>query len=200
MEREHSIYSFWPCFMRYYNFRAFNLHEKPDLLYCQMLQEWTRHRLCSRTLLAGWNWGIFASAVVSTAIAHVSGLVSMPIIAGVPQRAQAQELETTQTQVESWHMQTCHLPPYGKDLLRPPSLPHAESPDHSLLNSQQPHPLPGDFWGGTEVDNRCSAQAGRLREVHRHERDVALWLLVVVSVVFLAQNWAGFPDPLALSS
>lgn len=25
-------------------------------------------------------------------------------------------------------------------------------------------------------------------------------MVVVVSAVFLAQNWAGFPDPLALSS
>jgi len=34
MEREYSIYSFWPCFTLYYIFRAFNLHEKPDLRYC----------------------------------------------------------------------------------------------------------------------------------------------------------------------
>lgn len=34
MERECSIYSFWPHFQMYYNFRAFNLHKKPVLLYC----------------------------------------------------------------------------------------------------------------------------------------------------------------------
>lgn len=34
IEGEYSIYSFWTCFMMYYNFRGFNLHEKPDLLYC----------------------------------------------------------------------------------------------------------------------------------------------------------------------
>lgn len=41
MEREYSISGFWPCFMMYYNFKAFNFHENPDLLYCQVLQEWT---------------------------------------------------------------------------------------------------------------------------------------------------------------
>lgn len=36
--------------------------------------------------------------------------------------------------------------------------------------------------------------------MHGRERCVAWWLVVVVSAVFLAQNWAEFPDPLALSS
>lgn len=54
-----------------------------------------------QTPLAGWNWGIFASAVGSTVTARVRGSVSVPVTAGMPQRAQMQEVETTQTQLES---------------------------------------------------------------------------------------------------
>lgn len=34
MEREYSVYHFWPCSRMCYNFRPFNLHEKLDLLSC----------------------------------------------------------------------------------------------------------------------------------------------------------------------
>lgn len=54
-----------------------------------------------QTPLAAWNWGIFASAVGSTVTARVSGSVPVPVTAGMPQRAHTQELETTQTQLES---------------------------------------------------------------------------------------------------